>query len=83
MTTLILLPGMACDVAMWCHQQQPLAGPAGDLLLAGCSLGGMLALVVVDRLFKRPVSERRAGPRCPRGRSCRPLHALLEATAVR
>jgi pimeloyl-ACP methyl ester carboxylesterase len=73
MTTLILLPGLACDAALWRHQQPALAAahragavlvadvhgradtlPAmaalllaeqpGDLLLAGCSLGGMLAL---------------------------------------
>lgn len=72
MTTLILLPGMACDTALWRHQQPALAAAApgpvvvtdvhgradslpamaalllaeqpGDLLLAGCSLGGMLAM---------------------------------------
>lgn len=72
MTTLILLPGMACDAALWRHHQADLAAAApgplvvadvhgradslpamaalllaeqpGDLLLAGCSLGGMLAL---------------------------------------
>lgn len=72
MTTLILLPGMACDAALWRHQQPALAAAApgavvvadvhgradslpsmaalllaeqpGDLLLAGASLGGMLAM---------------------------------------
>jgi len=73
MTTLILLPGLACDAALW-HPQQPAlaaahrAGPVrvadvnqradsipamaalllaehpGELLLAGCSMGGMLAM---------------------------------------
>ena len=74
MRTLILLPGMACDAALWRHQQPALAAAApgavvvadvhgradslpamaallleeqpGDLLLAGCSLGGMLAMEV-------------------------------------
>jgi len=73
MTPLILLPGMACDAALWQPLQAELvaahrAGPVvvadvqgradslpamaalllaeqpGDLLLAGCSLGGMLAM---------------------------------------
>ena len=73
MTTLILLPGMACDATLWQPLQASLVAahsagsvvvadvhgradslPAmaalllaeqpGDLLLAGCSLGGMLAL---------------------------------------
>ena len=72
MSTLILLPGMACDAALWQHQHAALAAAApgavlvadvhgradslpamaalllaeqpGDLLLAGCSLGGMLAM---------------------------------------
>ena len=69
MSTLILLPGMACDAALWRHQLGALAGnqpvvsdvlgradtlPAmaalllaehpGELVLAGCSMGGMLAL---------------------------------------
>lgn len=69
MTTLILLPGMACDTALWRDQLPALAdhhpvvadvhGRAdslpemaalllaehpGELVLAGCSLGGMLAL---------------------------------------
>jgi pimeloyl-ACP methyl ester carboxylesterase len=73
MTTLILLPGMACDGALWRHQLPALTAavdghpvvvadvhgradtlPAmaalllaeqpGELALAGCSLGGMLAL---------------------------------------
>ena len=69
MTTLILLPGMACDADLWRHQLPALAAhrpvvadvharadtlpemaalllaeQPGDLLLAGCSLGGMLAL---------------------------------------
>ena len=71
MTTLMLLPGMACDAELWRHQALALAPhrpvvadvhhranslPAmaalllaeqpGDLVLAGCSLGGMLALEV-------------------------------------
>lgn len=71
MKKLLLLPGMACDPALWRHQlgalaaHQPVVGdvhhraaslPAmaslllaehpGDLVLAGCSLGGMLALEV-------------------------------------
>lgn len=71
MSTLILLPGMACDAALWRHQTETLAAhrpvvadvhtrghslPAmaallltehpGTLVLAGCSLGGMLALEV-------------------------------------
>ena len=71
--TLILLPGLACDAALWRHQAPALAEagypvqvadqhdradtlPAmaalllaeqpGVLLLAGCSMGGMLALEV-------------------------------------
>ena len=71
MTTLILLPGLACDAALWRHQRpvlaaqdrtvvvadvhhradslpamaaQLLAEHAGELLLAGCSMGGMLAM---------------------------------------
>lgn len=69
MSSLILLPGMACDAALWHHQQAALAAyqpvvssvqdradtlPAmaalllaehpGELVLAGCSMGGMLAL---------------------------------------
>ena len=69
MTTVILLPGMACDAALWRDQLPALAAhrplvadvhgradtlPAmaarllaehpGELVLAGCSLGGMLAL---------------------------------------
>lgn len=71
---LVLLPGMACDDALWQHQlpalQSAAPGPVqvadtharadslpamaalllteqpGDLLLAGCSLGGMLAMEV-------------------------------------
>lgn len=68
--TLVLLPGMACDEALWRHQLPALAalGPTvvadvhqhgtslpamaeallqrhpGPLLLAGCSMGGMLAM---------------------------------------
>ena len=82
MTTLILLPGMACDAALWQHQHAALATavapgrlvvadvhgradslPAmaalllaeqpGDLLLAGCSLGGMLALEVARQAPQR------------------------------
>ena len=69
---LILLPGLACDAALWRHQQPALAAAhpgqvlvadvhnraaslsamaalllaeqPGPLLLAGCSMGGMLAL---------------------------------------
>ena len=73
MTTLILLPGLACDAALWQPQQPLLAaahrsGPVrvadvnqradslpamaalllaenpGELVLAGCSMGGMLAM---------------------------------------
>lgn len=71
MTTLILLPGLACDAALWRHQRpalaargqpvvvadvhnradslpemaaQLLAEHPGELLLAGCSMGGMLAM---------------------------------------
>jgi len=71
MSTLILLPGLACDAALWrlqlpalaagrravqvsdVHQRADslvemaallLAEQPGDLLLAGCSMGGMLAL---------------------------------------
>lgn len=71
MTTLILLPGLACDGALWRDQLPALCGAgwgarvsdvhtrcdslpqmaatllseaAGDLILAGCSMGGMLAL---------------------------------------
>ena len=73
MTPLMLLPGLACDAALWRHQSPALAAhrpvqvatvqaraaslPAmaalllaeqpGPLLLAGCSMGGMLALEVV------------------------------------
>ena len=72
MTPLILLPGLACDAALWRDQHPSLAAhrpvhvatvqrratslPAmaalllaeqpGPLLLAGCSMGGMLALEV-------------------------------------
>ncbi|MBL8348733.1 MAG: alpha/beta fold hydrolase [Burkholderiaceae bacterium] len=71
MTTLILLPGLACDAALWRHQApvlaaggrtvvvadvhqradslpemaaQLLAEHPGELLLAGCSMGGMVAI---------------------------------------
>jgi pimeloyl-ACP methyl ester carboxylesterase len=73
MTTLILLPGLACDAALWRPQLPALAAAhptgqvrvadvqqradslaamaalllaeqPGDLLLAGCSMGGMLAM---------------------------------------
>ena len=71
MTTLILLPGLACDAALWRHQlpalaahdrtvvvadvhnradslpemaAQLLAEHPGELLLAGCSMGGMVAM---------------------------------------
>ena len=71
MIPLILLPGLACDAALWRHQAPALAAagyPAqvadqhcradslpemaalllaehpGELLLAGCSMGGMLAM---------------------------------------
>lgn len=70
MTTLILLPGMACDAALWQHQLPALAATRrvvisdvhgradslpqmaalllaeypGPLVLAGCSMGGMLAM---------------------------------------
>ena len=73
MTPLMLLPGLACDAALWRDQQPALAAhrpvhvatvqaragslPAmaalllaeqpGPLLLAGCSMGGMLALELV------------------------------------
>jgi len=83
MTTpiLILLPGMACDAALWRHQQADLAAAApgrlvvadvhgradslpamaalllaeqaGPLLLAGCSLGGMLAMEVARQAPQR------------------------------
>lgn len=82
MTTLILLPGLACDAALWQHQHAALAaahtgGPvvvadvhgradslpamaalllaehAGDLRLAGCSLGGMLALETARQAPRR------------------------------
>ena len=82
MTTLILLPGMACDAALWQHQHAALATAvapgrlvvadvhgradslpamaalllaeqAGDLLLAGCSLGGMLAMEVARQAPRR------------------------------
>jgi pimeloyl-ACP methyl ester carboxylesterase len=82
MSTLILLPGMACDAALWRHQQPALkashaAGPVvvadvhgradtlsemaalllaehpGDLLLAGCSMGGMLAMEVARQAPQR------------------------------
>jgi pimeloyl-ACP methyl ester carboxylesterase len=79
---LILLPGMACDAALW-RAQQPalttsfdggavvvadvhgradslpamaallLAEQPGELLLAGCSLGGMLALEVARQAPQR------------------------------
>ena len=69
--TLILLPGLACDAALWRHQTPALAAAGypvqvadvhhradtlpemaalllaeqpGELLLAGCSMGGMLAI---------------------------------------
>ena len=80
--TLILLPGMACDAALWRHQQPALAsshtaGPVvvadvhgradslsemaalllaehpGALLLAGCSMGGMLALEAAHQAPQR------------------------------
>lgn len=71
MPTLILLPGLACDAALWRHQAPALAATGhpvvvadqhgradtlpemaalllaeqpGELLLAGCSMGGMLAM---------------------------------------
>lgn len=71
MTTLILLPGLACDAALWRHQAPALAAGGravvvadvhhradslpemaaqlltehpGELLLAGCSMGGMVAI---------------------------------------
>jgi pimeloyl-ACP methyl ester carboxylesterase len=71
MIPLILLPGLACDDALWRHQAPALAASGrpvcvsdvharadtlpemaalllaehpGDLLLAGCSMGGMLAM---------------------------------------
>jgi pimeloyl-ACP methyl ester carboxylesterase len=71
MTPLILLPGLACDAALWRHQSPVLAAGGrpvhvtdvhtradslpemaalllaehpGDLLLAGCSMGGMVAM---------------------------------------
>lgn len=71
MIPLILLPGLACDAALWRHQAPALAAAGqsaqvadvhtradtlpqmaalllaehpGDLLLAGCSMGGMLAM---------------------------------------
>jgi pimeloyl-ACP methyl ester carboxylesterase len=71
MLPLILLPGLACDGALWRHQAAALAADGrpvhladvhsradtlpemaalllaehpGDLLLAGCSMGGMLAM---------------------------------------
>lgn len=78
---LILLPGMACDAALWQHQlpalQAAAPGPVqvadaharadslpamaalllaeqpGDLLLAGCSLGGMLAMEVARQAPQR------------------------------
>lgn len=78
---LILLPGMACDDALWQHQlpalQAAAPGPVvvadtharadslpamaalllaeqpGDLLLAGCSLGGMLAMEVARQAPQR------------------------------
>ncbi len=81
MPTLILLPGMACDAALWQHQQPALAAAApgavvvadvhgraaslpamaalllaeqpGDLLLAGCSLGGMLAMELARQAPQR------------------------------
>ncbi len=81
MTTLILLPGLACDAALWHHQHAALAAAApgpqrvadvhgradslpamaalllaeqpGALLLAGCSLGGMLAMEVCRQAPQR------------------------------
>ncbi len=81
MSTLILLPGMACDAALWQHQHTALAAAApgpvrvadvhgragslpdmaalllaeqpGPLLLAGCSLGGMLAMEVARQAPQR------------------------------
>jgi pimeloyl-ACP methyl ester carboxylesterase len=78
---LILLPGMACDAALWQHQLPALQAAApglvqvadaharadslpamaalllaeqpGDLLLAGCSLGGMLAMEVARQAPQR------------------------------
>lgn len=78
---LILLPGMACDAALWQHQlpalQAAAPGPVlvadaharadslpamaalllaehpGELLLAGCSLGGMLAMEVARQLGRQ------------------------------
>ena len=82
MTTLILLPGLACDAALWQPQQPALAaahrsGPVvvadvnqradsipamaalllaehpGELLLAGCSMGGMLAMEAARQAPRR------------------------------
>ena len=80
MSTLILLPGLACDAALWRHQLPALAAggravkvsdvhqradslaemaalllaeQAGDLLLAGCSMGGMLALEAARQAPRR------------------------------
>lgn len=81
MRHLILLPGLACDAALWRHQQPVLQaahpGPVlvadvhtraaslpamaalllaeqpGDLLLAGCSMGGMLAMEVARQAPRR------------------------------
>ena len=82
MTPLILLPGLACDGALWRHQQPALQTLApyrpvvvtdvhtradslpamaalllteqpGELLLAGCSMGGMLAMEVARQAPQR------------------------------
>ena len=79
MTTLILLPGLACNQVMWQHQLavlpsalntrvadvhtrfdsvQAMAGAllqehAGDLLLCGASMGGMLAMEVARQAPER------------------------------
>ena len=82
MTPLILLPGLACDGALWRHQQPALqtlaphrpvvvadvhgradslpamaalllAEQPGELLLAGCSMGGMLAMEVARQAPQR------------------------------
>ena len=80
MTPLILLPGLACDAALWRHQL-PLLSPGGravrisdvhhradslaemaalllaeqpgEVLLAGCSMGGMLALEAARQAPRR------------------------------
>ena len=78
--TLILLPGLACDAALWRHQAPALAEAGvpvhvadvhrradtlpemaalllaeqpGDLLLAGCSMGGMLAMEATRQAPRR------------------------------